>query len=230
MRNSCAARPCARVRVTSRTRRRLRRLHVLAQPARGIESCGRQRVRPGRLGSRRHQDDLLDASTDEFLEQRARARRTVAQTMRFAPPVAVGGERTSWCSVASGTVSAAATASARWSRATPARSSTSARRASASRVDGRLRSSRRRDSATSANTRSRPASTSWTTISSSRKPAGRGFRRAARCSAARDRCATAASAAPPPARGPTARPMQCVIAGSAVSGAGTTRHHHGPRA
>ena len=142
--------------------RRFRRLQVLAEPRRGRRAAARASAcGPRRLGRRRHEHDLLDAEADQLLEQPDRGSpggRTADGSRRASS--ASGANVMACGSVASGTASAAATASARWSRPTPDRSSTSARRASAASVVGRRTRSRRRASATSAKTRSRCASTS----------------------------------------------------------------------
>ena len=107
-------RDAARWRSSRRGRRPPREMQVLAEPTAAVEARRRERVRPGRLGRRRHEHDLLDA--EHRPAPRSAASRPPGRShsaVRFAAPVAVGAKRDRRAqSVASGIVSAAATASA----------------------------------------------------------------------------------------------------------------------
>ena len=76
----------------SRTAEASEDLHVLANAASGIEAASRERMWPSRLRSRGNEDDLLRAERRQFLQQPLQTRGTVAEAVRLAAPVAVGGE------------------------------------------------------------------------------------------------------------------------------------------
>ena len=50
-------------------------------------------MRSANVRGRRHDEDLLRAKIDGFLDEAPHARRPVAQPMRLTPPIGVGGER-----------------------------------------------------------------------------------------------------------------------------------------
>ena len=141
---------------TAGTRRRGPCRRGVAAPS----ACG-----PGDLGRGRHEDDLLDAKFRQFVEQaaqRRRADRTAGASRRASRQ---SGANVIACgSVASGTVSAAATRRpGDRGRRRPGRPPRRAATFGLARSARRTRS-RRRGSATSANTRSRRASRSCAAI------------------------------------------------------------------
>ncbi len=154
-----------------------------------------------------------------------------SQTRCVSPRQYSSGANVTACtSVPTGIVSAAATASARWSRATPCRSKTSARRSSAAAVVGPAEPDRGGVGPPPARTRGRGARRDrGRSAAALETRAARGFPRAAPCSGVRVRTREAASTAPRRAPDPTSPCQHCSAASVDDSGARNSRHQNAPR-